>query len=44
MNCYFDTSSFVKHYHREEGTNALMSFVRSYGHDLVISIAQITPA
>ena len=43
MNPYFDTSAFVKLYHREEGTDRLMSFVRSRAPDLVISIAQITP-
>jgi uncharacterized protein len=43
MNLFIDTSTLVKLYHDEDGTEELWKFISQYSADLYISISDITP-
>lgn len=42
MNVYLDTSGIIKLYHKEVGSDELLAFLRSYAHDLILTVADIT--
>lgn len=42
MNVFLDTSAVIKLYHKEVGSDALLAFLRSHAHDLILTVADIT--
>ncbi len=42
MNVYLDTSAVIRLYHREAGSDELVTFLRRHATDLIITVADIT--
>lgn len=42
MNIFLDTNAVAKLYHREAGTDNLMSFIKLHKRDLVITLSDVT--